>query len=211
VPWSRVRAVLILVVACLLVGREGPVGGHAQTPSTPATASGALQRGLTLMETRGDCAGALPHFDAAAKSTDTSVAARGTFARGQCLERLGRLADARGAYETVVRRFPTHPLAAPARSRIGALGDSGSPASGPPALTMRKLPVADTGPWGSSVNGRYLASRDIDVAWRYDLATGRRERLSPAGSELESPRVFGSLLLSPDAARVAYTWTDDAE
>lgn len=141
----------------------------------------------------------------------TSRWARAVFARAQCLERLGRPTDARGAYETLARRFPAHALAAQARRRVIALADTGRPAVAPQALTLRKLSIADANPAATvTVNGRYLAARDsTGVAWRHDLVTGRGERLYPAGAELESERTWGGLLLSPDGQSAAYTWEDD--
>ncbi len=205
------RGGLSLVFVCaLLAGREGPVGVRAQAPPTPDTASGALQRGLTLMETRGDCAGALPHFDTAARSAEAAVAARALFVRGQCLERLGRPTDARAAYDGLVTRFATHPLARDARRRAQALAANGKAGAATPSLTLRRLDVAEPVPSGSlSGDGRYLTFHDANaVPFRQDLVTGRAERLTLGGGDVDATRAW-KLLLSYDGRQVAFTWADD--
>ena len=79
----RWRAWLGLTVACALLAGEGGLASvHVQAPSTPATASRALQRGIMLMETRGDCVAAIPEFEIARKAVDAPTAARALLLRG---------------------------------------------------------------------------------------------------------------------------------
>jgi Tol biopolymer transport system component len=189
----------------LLVALGGAAGMRAQAPSTPATASGALQRGLTLMETRGDCVAALPHFDAAARSTEAVTAARALLLRGHCEERLGRVEDARGTYQRLLRTYPSDPSAATARLRLGRL-----PTAAPSRLSspvLRQLKVGPADPSGSvSGNGRYLAYHDSSrTPWRQDLRTNRTEKLTFGPGEWDGARA-SHLQLSPDGQQVAYAW-----
>ncbi len=200
------RGALSLVFACvLLAGREGPASGHAQAPSTPATASGALQRGLTLMETRGDCAAALPHFDAAARSAESAMAARALLLRGQCEERLGRPDDARGTYQRLLRTYPSEASAASARTRLGRMRAPAAPKPSSPLL--RRLQVAEEDPSGSfSRTGRFYALHLDGVPTRQDLRSGQAQPLTFGPGEDYASRVWSTLLLSPDGQQVAYTW-----
>jgi dipeptidyl aminopeptidase/acylaminoacyl peptidase len=192
----------------LLVALGGAAGMRAQAPSTPATASGALQRGLTLMETRGDCVAALPHFDTAARSTEAVTAARALLLRGQCEERLGRVEDARGTYQRLLRTYPSDPSAATARLRLGRL-----PTAAPSRLSspvLRQLKVGPADPSGSvSGNGRYLAYHDSSrTPWRQDLRTNRTEKLTFGPGEWDGARA-SHLQLSSDGQQVAYAWERD--
>lgn len=196
----------VALVCALLIGREGPAGMRAQAPPTRDTASGALQRGLSLMETRGQCTAALEHFETAARSTEASIATRALLLRGDCLERLGRGGEARGSYQRLADRHPTHPLAREARARLKAAASRSYAAA--PSLTLRRLDVAEPVPAGSLSNdGRYLAYND-GVPLRQNLLTGQTERLTLGGAD-DVTRVGWKLQLSHDGRHVAYTWFDD--
>ena len=81
-----------------------------------------LQRGIDLMESKGDAAKAVPLFEDAARSSDRAVAARALLYLGQAQERQG--ADkARATYERIVKEFgnQTETVAA-AQQRLAALG-----------------------------------------------------------------------------------------
>jgi Tol biopolymer transport system component len=203
------RAVAGATLVCaLLVGREGPVSVRAQAPSTPATASGALQRGLTLMETRGDCAAALPHFDSASRSTEPSTAARALLLRGQCEERLGRPTDARATYQRLLRSYPLDPSATSARARLARLRAPAAALATSPVL--RQLQVAQPTSWGSvSGDGRFFAYHDDGgLPWRQDLTTGRTTQLTVSANDADGIRA-GHLQLSPDGRQLAFAWATD--
>ncbi|BCS32124.1 hypothetical protein TBR22_A13330 [Luteitalea sp. TBR-22] len=207
-PSVRRGRIALGLVCALLAGREGPAS-RAQAPSTSSPASGALQRAITLVETRGDCRGALPELDIAARSTDAAVAPRALLLRGQCLERLGRPADARAAYDGLVTRFPTHPLTRQARRRAQVLAAPTKGAIAAPSLTLRRLDVGDAVHSGSlSGDGRYVAFHDSDsVPFRRDLLTGRAEKLT-LGGETDGTRAE-VLLLSRDGQQLAFMWEVD--
>lgn len=158
------------------------------------------------METRGDCASAIPSFTAAAQGGEPQVAARALLLRGQCEERLGRVAAARRSYQRLLRDFPGADLVVEARRRLDRL--TALVADGAfPGLTLRRLPVGSQVPSGSvSRDGRYLAYHDEQGgARRRSLITGKSELLV-FGPQVEDGARAVPLLLSPDGQRLAYTW-----
>ena len=200
-------AVATVTLACaLLAGREGLAGAHVQAPSTSATASRALQRGITLMADRGDCVGAITQFEIASRATDTPTAARALLLQGECEEQLGRLADARRTCERLIRAHPSDPSATEARRRLERLRGGTAPAT----PVLRQLQVAQAGPSGSfSANGRYVAYHDDNqLPLRQDLTNGRTVRLVFGTAKGDGSRAH-SLLLSPDGQSVAYGWDND--
>jgi len=204
-------AVATAPLACaLLAGKGGLASVHAQAPSTPATASRALQRGIMQMETRGDCVAAIPEFDIASKAADAPTAARALLLRGQCEERVGRLTDARRTYRNVIRSYPSDPSADDARTRLKRLGDGG--AAAPTSLSLHQLNVAQADPSGSvSADGRYFAYHDdSQLPWRQDLTSGRTVRLVFGAADNDASRAH-FLLLSPDGQSVAYGWDNDSD
>ncbi|BCS32122.1 hypothetical protein TBR22_A13310 [Luteitalea sp. TBR-22] len=200
------------LAGALVLGREGPRTAplQAQAPSAPTeqgpSASAVLQRGITLMETRGDCAGAVPLFTQAARSREPVVAARALLLRGQCEERLGRAEAARGSYERLLRDFPGSDIVIEARRRLDRLVAAAAEGAFP-GLASRRLPLPSQVPSGSvSRDGRFLAYHDEDgVARRMATATGRAEALVFGSDPVDGSRAV-PLLLSPDGQRVAYTW-----
>jgi hypothetical protein len=63
-----------------------------------------LQRGIDLMESKGDLAKAMPLFEDAARSSDRGLAARALLYLGQAQERQDKQ-KARGTYERIVKEF----------------------------------------------------------------------------------------------------------
>ena len=202
----------VALAAALLLGREGPrtVPVWAQGASAPAaqgpSASGLLQRAITLMETRGDCASAIPLFSRAVEGGELLVAARALLLRGQCEERLGRMAAARSSYERLLRDFPGADLVVEARRRLDRLVALAADGAFP-GITVRRLPIGSQVPSGSvSRDGRYLAYHDEEGgARRRSLVTGESERLV-FGPQVEDGARAVPLLLSPDGRHLAYTW-----
>jgi Tol biopolymer transport system component len=157
------------------------------------------------METRGDCAGALPHFDSAARSPEASTSARAILLRGMCEERLGRPDDARATYQRLIRTYPAEAPAADARTNLGRM--RAPAASKPSTPLLRRLQVAEEDPSGSfSRNGRFYAFRPGGVPTRQDLRSGQTQSLTLGPGEDD----WSTLVLSPDGQQVAYTWGNAA-
>jgi len=205
---------VLALAGALVLGREGPGASRAQrqVPPTstpqPASASGALQRGITLMETRGDCATAISLFTTAANSREAIVAARALLLRGQCEERLGRASAARGSYERLLRDYPGSDIVIEARRRLDRIAASGSDGAFP-KLSVRRLRLPSQVPTGSvSRDGRYIAYHDeAGAAWRRSLAGDVVEPLVFGATPAEAARAT-PLLLSPDVQRLAYMWAE---
>ena len=89
-----------------------------------------LQRAMRMETLDGNLKGAIAQYEALARSSDRTVAAKALVRMGLCYEKLGS-AEARKAYERALREFPGEAeSAAPARARLaqmaGAANESGS-------------------------------------------------------------------------------------
>ncbi len=208
--------IVLALAGALVLGREGPTPARlrAQTPSTSSssvtTASGALQRGITLMETRGDCVAAIPLFTTAANSREPIVAARALLLRGQCEERLGHAPAARASYERLLRDFPGSEIVLEARRRLDRLAAAAAEGAFP-RLSARRLSLPSQIPSGSvSRDGRFVAFHDENGgARRRSLVTGETELLTFGPEPVDGSAAF-PLLLSPDGQRMAYMWAERA-
>jgi Tol biopolymer transport system component len=159
----------------------------------------------------GDLKGAIELYRKAAQSSDRALAAKALVRMGQCYERLGD-AEARKAYERVVRDFGDQKdLAETARRRLAALERAGG-FSHPSGITLRKVWVC---PYGSglidgspSPDGRHLSFTDWetgDVAVR-DLVTGQNRRLTSKGTWKDSDEYAEASVISGDGRQVAFAW-----
>ena len=138
-----------------------------------------------------------------------AVAAKALLLMGECYEKLGR-ADARSAYERLVREFVDQPeQVETARAKLAALGESRSKVAGS-AMAVRRIwtgPEVDVA-GAVSPDGKYLTFVDSDtgdLAVR-DFETGRNRRLTNNGKESISD-AFGSRW-SPDGKQIVYDWYD---
>src|SRR5713101_6677043 len=113
-----------------------------------------------------------------------AVAAQALLEMGQCYEKLGN-AEARKAYERVLREYADQPEVAEARRRLAALGQPAGSGNGSEMVTRRVWAGSDVEAGVSlSPDGRYLSCVDGttgDLALR-DLATGKMRRLTNGGS-----------------------------
>jgi Tol biopolymer transport system component len=172
-----------------------------------------LQKGIDLMESKGDVAGAITLFQDAARSTDRAVAARALLYLGRAQERQGK-ERARQTYERIAHEFgDQREIAAQARERLAALNGAGTKA----ALTVRQLwtgkDIGGSVPFeiAPTADGRSLlfvdwASGDIGIR---DMASGEIKRIAigrkaVGGSGLTDFAQFA--LYSPDQRQIAYTW-----
>src|SRR6266851_5469891 len=130
-----------------------------------------------------------------------AVAAQALLEMGQCYEKLGN-AEARKAYERVLREYADQPEVAEARRRLAALGQPAGSGNGSEMVTRRVWAGSDVEAGVSlSPDGRYLSCIDGttgDLALR-DLATGKMRRLTKGGSSTD----FMPSAISPDGRLVA--------
>ncbi len=192
---------------CLLTLMVAAVLGTAQ-PKNPDAALGAARH---LEEAEGNYPAAIEAYKKflARYGRDRALAAKALVRMGQCYEKLGD-AEARKAYERVVRDFGDQKdLAETARARLVAL-ERARGLSHPPGITLRKVWVGGKG-WleGSpSPDGRYHSFADWetgDLAVR-DLATGENRRLTNKGSWDDSSEYAEASVISCDGRQIAYGW-----
>ena len=146
-------------------------------------------------------------------SGNRAVAAKALVQMGQCYEKLGR-AEARKAYERVVREYADQPEAAEARMRLAALTLPVKPAISAGVVVRQVWTTGpDVGLDGSpSPDGRYLCYVDWttgDLALR-DLVSGESRRVTnkgPWSKAVEFAEHF--CRFSSDGKQLAYMWFKD--
>ncbi len=174
-----------------------------------AQADSALQKAIRKETLEGDLTGAIESYKKLAQSRDRAVAAKALVRMGECYEKLGD-AEARKAYERVVRDFGDQKeVVETARTRLSAL-ERARGIGHPPGITLRKVWAIERG-WleGSpSPDGRYHsfhAPETGDLALR-DLVTGQNRRLTNKGTWEESDEYAGASVISGDGRQIAYAW-----
>ena len=192
-----------LAAVLVMAGIGG--GAWAQNPDRNEVALHAAMKKETV---DGDLKGAIEAYKKLAQSRDHAIAAQALVRMGQCYERLSD-AEARKAYERVVRDFGDQKdLAETARTRLSALKRAGG-LSHPPGLTLRKV-------WGGaelvegspSPDGRYLSFTDWetgDLALR-DLVTAQNRHLTNKGTWKDSNEYAEDSAISGDGRQVAFGW-----
>jgi TolB protein len=161
-----------------------------------------LQEAIHLMETKGDYPAAVALFEQVAEGKDRQAAAQALFYLGDFFESTGK-EIARQKFLRLVTEFPEQAkLVESARKRLATL-DAGS---GGPAF--RRL-LADENAMGlgaPSKNAQHVALVDWGL-WNLhlvDLRTQQRRRLT---NNPDPPRDMPDhSVISPDGARIAYTW-----
>lgn len=139
------------------------------------------------------------------------VAAKALLQMGQCYEKLGQ-ADARNAYERLVREFADQPeQVGAARDRLTFLAVTPNRASAA-AVTVRKV-WSGTGiefEGEVSPDGRYIAFVDWDTGDLAicDLQTGAKRRLTNKGPWKEFEEYAEISRWSPDGKQIVYMWND---
>ncbi len=192
----------ILIVAAILGAAGLTVALFAADTAREQT----LQRGIDLMESKGDLAKAMPLFEDAARSSDHALAAKALLYLGQAQERQGT-EKARATYQRIVTEFSNRTETAVAASkRLAALG--GASSSG--GLAKRQL-CTDCGDSEGDFNadGRLLVYTDWDtgdVATR-DMSTGQVKRLmAKQGTWKDSNAYVETPVFSRDLRQIAYLW-----
>jgi Tol biopolymer transport system component len=140
---------------------------------------------------------------------DRALSARALVQIGQCYEKLGN-AEARKAYERVVREFADQPEPTKvARERLSALTGGAGGTTGRTEMAMRRVWVAGRdAPAGISPDGRYVVFTPSDIRdlWLRDLQSGEQRRITREASWVKWSFASGSALISPDGNRIAYDW-----
>jgi len=169
-----------------------------------------LQSAINKEVVEGDLKGAIELYRkiAAQPGAGRATVATALLRMGQCQEKLGK-AEARTAYERVVREFGDQTAAAAeARTRLAAL-DGRETSGKPTGMAARRLAEAFTDTLGApSRDGRFLSVVDWvtgDLAIQ-DLATGEMRRLTNKGSWTDSAEFATISVPSPDGKQVAYAW-----
>jgi Tol biopolymer transport system component len=195
---TNIWIVLLMSAALALL-----LGAAQKDTQKDPRAEAQLQAAINRETVEGDLKGAIELYQKLADSSDHAVAAKALVRMGQCYEKLGS-AEARKAYERVVREFSDQKeMVDSAQARLAALA-GGARVPGSSTLTVRRIWAKVDVSGKVSPDGRYVSFTDWetgDVAIR-DLATDEIRRLTDDGN-------FGYaeyLVPSPDSRSVAYAW-----
>ena len=168
-----------------------------------------FEKAKFAMETKGDLNSAIKLFNEIIKKYpgEREYAAKSQLYIGLCYEKLGN-AEARTAYERVVREYGDQAdVAAEARTRLAALAGGGG-ASGRSTLAVRRVRTGDI-QGQVSPDGRFLSFTDWEEGGNlaiYDVATGETRLLTETGSLSTSAGFAEYSVPSPDGRSVAYAW-----
>ncbi len=147
-------------------------------------------------------------------ASDRALAARSLFQVGQCYEKLGR-AEARKAYERVLRDFGDQKQAVEARARLAAL-DAASANVPANAVGARRLwegqeiypELSSISPDGRSLSFADFSTGNLSVR---DLVTGETRPLTGKRGWNESKDFADRNLFSRDGKHIAYSWQHGKE
>lgn len=200
-----------------LIGIATACAGLLVTAADQTRIAGAqaeLRAAIDKADVDGDLTAAITQFQAIVdkyRRTDRVVAATALVHMAECYQKAGD-AQARAAYERVVRDFGDLPsVAARARSRLAALTAAGR-AAAPPALALRRVYDGPGLDWcnGLSSDVRWLSHVDwstgnIAIA---DLTSGAVRPVTTGASINQKSRQFGECsIFSPDNRQLAYYWS----
>ena len=167
-----------------------------------------LQRGIDLLESKGDLAKAMPLFEEASHSSDKALAARALLYVGQTQERQG--ADkARATYERILKEFSSQTeTTAIAQRRLAALGETRVPG----LLSNRLLCDACGGDSLASLSsdGRLMLSTDWAITGDLVLRdmNSRQERRLLVATSKDFNAYAEWPLLSRDGKQAIYNYWD---
>lgn len=171
-----------------------------------AQADVTLQKAILKETVEGDLKGAIELYNKALGQAgkDRATAAQALLRMGECHEKLGN-AEARKAYERLVKEFGDQKEASQARARLAAL----SPAPGAGGVETRMLwQDGAATPSGVSADGRLavLIRWDTgDLAVR-DLIAGITRNVTNKGSWQQSNEFAEEPVISADGQMAVYTW-----
>jgi Tol biopolymer transport system component len=196
---------MLALTTALAVGAATMVAGARQA-SSPEALLGAAQHQEDV-EGNFDAAIAIYKQVVANPKADRTLVAKALLRMGACYEKLGN-ADAKGAYERIVREFgDLSDTANAAKSRLADLNSATRAPSS--ALAMRRVYDGKGLDWcnGLSSNARYLSypdwdTGDIAVA---DLTTGVTRRVTTNGAIDQSVGAYTECsLFSPDDKQIVF-------
>jgi Tol biopolymer transport system component len=192
--------VLIVAATLALTTPMRAQSGHElfQQALSKERAEGKLQEAIALYQRVVEVA-----------SADHALAARALLQLGRCYEQLGN-ADARGAYERLIARYPDQTdLVAQAKARLAALVRT--PTATPTAMTVRPLPDVRETTLAVTPDGTKAIVWDFSKGQNlalHDFSTKQTRLLT----HLEwSSGLINFAVWSPDSRRVAYqqnNWQD---
>src|SRR5258706_6089251 len=174
-------------------------GGALLLAQSPRTGEVQFKAAQHKEQVEGDLKGAIADYKKIAQASERSLGARALVAIGQCYEKLGN-AEARGAYERVVREFADQVESVGlAHARLAALQ---SPAAAHAAARQIWTgPGVDGDGYGSpSPDGRYLTYTNWetgDLGLR-DLTTSTNRLLTNSGGWEASGDYAERSVVSPD-------------
>ncbi len=159
-----------------------------------------LQAAIQRETVQGDLKGALKQYERilSRAGSDREIAARALLRMGQCHEKLGS-AEARKAYERLVREFGDQKDAAEAKSRLAALGGGGTAPDGQRVLYASDR-IADARP---SRDGKFVGFLCGGAICVLDTGSGAVKTAVAAPSNRQARH--WRPLVSPDGLLVAYT------
>jgi Tol biopolymer transport system component len=194
------RILLLAAMAALCVAFVPPLN-----PQTQDQAEVALKAAMDKETVDGNLQAAIEQYRNIVKlyPANRTVAAKALMRMGQCYEKLGK-AEARAAYERLLREYSEQPEAAAARTRLAAL--AGPRSTGMVARRLWISPMQDTegtiSPDGHQL--AYLDWQNGDIVLR-DLTTGAQTSLTK-GPGIQSGQYGMYPRFSPDGRQVAYMW-----
>ncbi|HUQ92813.1 MAG TPA: hypothetical protein VM120_14125 [Bryobacteraceae bacterium] len=177
----------------------GPLLAFAADVSAQVRAEVALRAAIEKETVKGDLKGAIEQYKKLAQGKDRGVAAKALVHMGQCYEKLGD-ADARKAYERVLREFADQPeAAAEARKFLAAKGARAG--TGIVARLIANISGDQSYMGPLSNDRRYVAFTNKTGVFIHDLVSGEQRRLVAAMPPHEA--LFNARI-SPDGKQVAY-------
>ncbi len=199
----KTPSALWIAISLLILGLVSGASGAGQNDKQ---GEALLQAAKNLELVKGDLNAAIDQYKKILSRPDVSrpVAATALLEMGRCYEKLGQ-AEARSAYEQLVKQFPDQTeQAQAARTRLVALAETPSLTAGTDIAIRRVWSGSGVDTSGSpSPDGRYLTVSDIGPGAMGDLtvlelASGRMRRLTNKVYAYDS-------VWSPDGGRIVYT------
>ena len=203
---NKIFSVLLYLIVCLFLA--------SNVSFSQETAGQLFEKALYLEEGKGELQQAIGLYQQVLKQypEDRAVSAKAQLHIGICYEKLGKQ-EARKAYQRVIEEYAEqHDLVAEAKSRLDALEQSIKDVK-PKGLIVRKVwEGLDIDACGEiSPDGKYLSFVDWhtgDLAI-YEIATGKKRRLTNKGSWDESDEFALFSRWSPDGTQIVYDWYND--
>lgn len=198
---------LSLLLAILAIGTLSPL--QAQSPEAE------FQQGLMKEEGEGSLLEAIDIYTAVAENeaAERPLRAEALLHIGLCYEKLGRQ-EAQAAYRKIVNNFPeqteTVRIASQKLSYLSQDGKGIGEAA--PELKILKVWEGPDALMGeTSPDGKYISYVDWDTGdlALYEMATGKKKRITNKGSWDESNAFAEYSRWSPDGSKLVYAWYNE--